>query len=261
MKRSNQGVSNVISTVILTSVMLIIVLTTSFLANNVVNAKVERAQFEQAKNVILSLNKIVGKVTFEPKSSGYVRASLWTVIPYKEEIGENLQIWVNQILMHEVPINVMKIRGGNKVSVSTYEDLIGSDTLLLTDVSHPLGRVSSYQSDGAWIALDYSRVRCIYSGTSELYNGTDYEIYNLVEITVIKMTFGIFEVQEKASFTAQNIGVETYQNSFYNNFTIQVKNSDNEETIYLSDLGGDPLHPTLINFVVVNVELSILGGG
>ena len=263
MKKRNLGFSHVITTVILTSVMLVIVLTTSFFANSLLNTQIERSQFDQAKNVILTLDEIVKKVTFKPQSSGYVRSSFWTTIPYLEETGETLQILVDQTPVLDIPVNIVKIQGGSRVSVAVPENLTGSESVLLTSVSDSLGRAHVYQSNGAWIALDYSRIRCINSGTSEFFNGTDYEICNFVEITLIKITFGILEFQEKASITATNIGVEANQTKFYNNFTISVEKSDIEEpeTICLSDLGGNPDYPTLINFVVVGVETSILGGG
>ena len=262
MKRSDLGISNVITTVILTSVMLVIVLTSSFLTNNLMNSQIEEAQFDQSKNVLLALDEIIKKVTFKPQSSGYVRSSFWTTIPYFEETGETLQVWVNETQILEIPVNVLKIQGGSKVSIAAPEDLIGSESILLTSISDSLGRAYVYQSNRAWIALDYSRLRCINSGTSNFFNGTDYELCNYIEITLIKITFGILEVQDKASITAKNIGVEANQNKFYNNFTISVKKSGTEpDTIYLSDLGGNPTYPTLINFVVVNVEISILGGG
>jgi len=261
LKNGNLGISNVITTVILTSIMIIIILSASFLANNILNAQIERTQFDQSKNVLFTLDKIVKKVTFKPQSSGYVRSSFWTTVPFFVETGEVLQVWVDQTLTNEIPINIVKIQGGRTVGVAVPENIIGSESILLTNVSDSLGRIQVYQSNQAWVALDYSRVRCIYSGTSELYNGTDYEIYNLVEINIIKITFGFFEVQDKASIVAQNISVEASQSEFFNNFTIRVKNSDKEETICLSDLGGDPNYPTLINFAIICVEASIRGGG
>lgn len=260
MARSKLGVSNVITTVILTSVMFIIVLSTSFFANNLLTANIERAQFEQVKNVVLAFDKIVDQVTFKPQSSGYVRSSFSTTIPYFVEGGESLQVWVDQTLAHEVPINKIEVLGGSQVSVAASEDLIGDASLLLTKVSDSLGRVCVYQSEGAWIALDFSRARCIYSGISELFNGTDYETYNMIEVTIIDLTFGVLVVQTEACLTAQNIGVECSQNIFSNDFEIRVKNGETEESISLSDLGGDPAYKTIMNFVVVSVETSVLGG-
>jgi hypothetical protein len=263
-KRSNNGISNVLTTVILTSVMLLIVLSTSLVANNILNAQVERAQFDQTKNIILALDKIVKEATFKPQSSGYVRSSFWTTTPYLIETGESLQILFNQTLVYEVPLNLVKIQGGRSVSCPASEDLIGNASILLTQISESLGWVNVYQSNGAWVALDYGRVRCIYSGITELFNGTDYEVLNIVEIYCIKILFGPIEIQDNGYITAQNMGVKVNQSRFDNDFTIQVKNTYAEgsnSSISLSDLGGNPSYHTLINFVVVDIELSILGGG
>jgi len=258
--RGSLAVSTVMSTVILTSVLLVVVITASFLANNVVNSQIDNAQFDQAKNVMLALDSVVKKVMFKPHSSGYVRTSFWTTIPQLEETGENLTVLVNGNLEQEVQVNTVKIQGGKGVTSPITEDLVGGGSILLTTVSDSLSRVHVYYSGAPWVSLDYARVRCVYSGTVEFFNGTGYETYNLVEVTALKVAFGASQVQEKASFIVQNTGTEAKQRQFSGNFTIRVQNHEMEETVYLTDLGGDPSHPTMINFLAVGIEVSILGG-
>lgn len=260
MARSNLAVSTVLSTVILTSVLLVVVITASFSANNVVNSQIENAQFDQAKNVMLALDNVVKKVMFKPHSSGYVRTSFWTTIPFLEETGENLTVLADGNPEQEIPINIVKIQGGRGVTSPNTEDLVGGGSLLLTAISDSLGRVHVFYSGAPWVSLDYCRVRCVYSGTVEFFNGTGYDTYNLIEVTILKVSFGASQVQDKASFIVQNTGTEAEQRQFSGNFSIGVQNQELEETVYLTDLGGDPSHPTLINFLVVRIEISILGG-
>jgi len=258
--KSNLGVSTVLSTVILTSVLCVIVFTASYVANDAINGQIENAQFDQAKNVMLALDKLIKRVIYKPESSGYVKTSFWTVTPYFTETGEELEVWIDgEKIPINIPVNVVKIRGGPRTSVATDQELIGNEKLLLTNISDSLGRVRIYQSAGAWITLDYSRVRCIYTGTFK--NLKEDKTYNYVEITVINVTFGTFGVQEKASFTVKNIGLAPIQRTKASDFTIGAQKSGAEpEACTLAQLGGNPSNPTLINLVVVNVKISLEGG-
>ena len=180
--KNDLGTSIVLSTIILTSVLCVIVFTASSVANDAINAQIENAQFDQAKNVMLALDKLIKRVIYKPESSGQVKTSFWTTKPYFIKTGENLNVtvWNNgqKELEVAVPVNLVKIKGGPRTSVTLDKYLIGNEDLLLTNVSASIGRVRIYQSAGAWIALDYSRVRCINAGIMQYYNGTGYLGYS-----------------------------------------------------------------------------------
>lgn len=253
-----------LTSAILTSVLCIIVFVASNVANDAINSQIENAQFDQAKNVMLALDKLIKRIMYKPESSGYVKTSFWTVTPYFVETEENLAVTVNgQNLLpnDQISLNTIKFKGGLRVSVAADKELIGDETLLLTDIVSSLGRVQVYQSLGAWITLDYSRIRCIYSGTTQYFTGTSYQTYNLIEITVINLVFKHFEPQEKASIIAKNTGLESKQIEMPegSNFTILVQKGSDSESCTLIDLGGDISYKTLINVAVVKIEVSILG--
>mgnify|MGYP001080626070 CR=1 FL=1 len=262
LRKANLGVSTVLSTAILTSVLCIIVFTASYVANDAINGQIENAQFDQAKNVMLALDKLIKRLVYKPESSGYVKTSFWTVTPYFTETGEKLEVWIDGNRTLEVPVNVVKIKGGPRTSVATPQNLIGNDTLLLTKISGSLGWVHTYQSAGAWIELNYSRIRCINAGTMQYFNGTGYEPYNFIEITIVKIIFKDFEVQEQASFTVRNAGLVPIQKEMEaGDFTIRVQKSGGaSDECTLSDLEGITNYKTLINLVVVNIEISLEGG-
>lgn len=249
----------------ISSVILVIVGIASFAANNTVNAHIEEAQFEQAKNVMLAVDKIIKRVMFKPHSSGYIQSSFWKMVPQFTETGENLTLTIDlgsQNWTYKIPINIVRIKGGSYIGITTPKNLLGNNCTLLTNPEGSLGRISIYQSDGAWISLDYARVRCIYTGTSEYFNGSVYENFNVIEITMINMTFGIFEPGNQAFITIQNLGINSENRlEVSGNFEIKVSSLDGEETKSLVELGGDPDIPTLINLVFVKVEVSILKGG
>jgi len=265
--RRNLAVSTVLSTIILSSVLLVIVGIASFAANNAVNAQIENAQFDQAKNVLLSLTQVVKKVMFTPQSSGYVRSSFWNTIPQFVETGENLTVTIvddDKNWAYHVPANIIKIKGGRYVGVLTPANLLGNDSLLLTDASSSLGRVKAFQSDGAWTSLDYLRVRCVYIGTSNYFNGISYERFNVVEITIVNFTFGVFEPGNQVFITVQNLGITALPSiQVSDNFTLHVSLTSGgvSANCTLTKLGGETGKPVLINLIFVNIEISMLKGG
>ncbi|KYH40845.1 MAG: hypothetical protein AYL32_009200 [Candidatus Bathyarchaeota archaeon B26-2] len=265
MKRENLAISTPLSTIILASVLLVIVGVASFAANNAINAQLEETQFEQAKNVLLAVDKIVKKVLFARQSSGYVKSSFWKTTPQFTRTGGNLTLIIDAGSVnwtYQIPVNVIKVKGGSHVGVTTPQDILGNGSLLLTDLSSSLGRVSVYQSDGAWVSLDYSRVRCVYTGIWEYFNGSDYESFNVVEITVVNFTFGTIETGTQVFIIVQNLGINSESIlDISGNFEIRVIGPDGEEKRSLEELGGDPSKRTIINLVFVNVEVSVARSG
>ncbi len=267
MKRRNMAISTALSTVILSSVLLVIVGVSSYAASNAVNFQIENSQFDQAKNILLALSQVIKKVMFISHSSGYVRCSFLNTIPQFVKASGYMTLTINSEggnWTYTIPVNVIRIKGGRFVGVLTPRNLLGDNSLLLTNVSSPLGRVYTFQSDGAWVALDYMRARCVYMGTSDYFNGTGYERFNVVEITLVNLTFGIFEPETQAYITSQNLGIEADPPiQVSGNFTIKVNltSTGEEVSCSLTDLGGNPEYPTLVNLVFINIEVSILKGG
>ena len=264
MKRGNLAVSTALSTIILASVLLVIVGIASIVANNAINFQIEGAQFEQAKNIMLATDKIVKKMIFAPRSSGYVRSSFLSMTPQFTETGENLTLTIDadgENWTYQIPVNIVKIKGGAYVGVSSSQNLLGNASILLTDLAGSLGRIWVYQSDGAWISLDYSRTRCIYTGTSDLFNGSCYEPLNVIEVTLINLTFGVIEPDAQAFIIVQNLGTDSGSPlEVSGNFKIKVSSPDGEETKSLEELGGDSSKPTLIHLAFIKIEISIVKG-
>ena len=269
MKKRNAALSTVLSTVILSSVLLTITCIASYAANNAVNVQIENVQFDQAKNVLLSLDQVVKKGMLTQQSYGYVRASFMDTIPQFAETGETLTMTIvdQQNHSYQVPVNIVKIKGGSYVGVLTPEVLLGDNSLILKNASSSIGRVKVFQEQGAWTSLDYERVRCIYAGTSNYYNGTgwDEKGSNVFEIMLMNVTFGVLEFGTQAYITVRNIGVNSaapIQAS--KNASIRVNSGGEVSSCSLGDLvrdcGGDPEKSILIHVVIVNIEISMLGG-
>ena len=257
--RKKKGLSTVASTIILSSVMLFIVLGTSALVTQIFNVEAENAEFSQAKYVMQSLVDAINNLIYKPYSSNYIRTGFRTTMPQLVSTGENLEIWIDDALVSEIPVRIVMIQGGLKVNAME-ENIIGSSNILLTNLSYPLGRVYVQRNDRAEIILDFSRARVSYLGTYEFYDGGDENTYNVVEIIAVNLSFGTIQAHEESTFSIRNLGLDFYQIEKSGNFTISIKLSDSEESVSLEDLGGDLLKPTLINLEIVNIQISLYGG-
>jgi len=257
--KNNLGISPVVSSIILTSVMLVIVTSASFLANNILIDQVENAEFDLAEDVMLALNNMVKEVMYKPFSSRYIKTGFQTTVPQLVRTGENISVWVQvtgqprEYLIQNSSINIIKIQGGTMVD-DLERDIVGTSSVLLNDFTS-LGHVYIQRSDRAEIILDFARVRCVYTGTLKAAT----QCYNVIEITFVNMTIGLEHVHNKAVFIVRNLGLEKTQYLYEGNLTIGADDTyGNSESILYTNL---PYNSTLINLVVVNVEISLVGGG
>jgi len=264
MKREVLGISTVVATMILTSVLLVIVMSASFLANNALTGQVENAEFDQAKDVMLALNNMVRDVMYKPSSSRYVKTGFRTTVPQLESTGENVSVWVQvsgeprEYLIQNNPINIVKIQGGTMVDESN-SDVVGTSSVLLTDSLASLGHVYVERSGRAELVLDFARARVIYTGNLTTFD----EVYNVVEVAFVNMTLGTEQAHTRAVFIIRNLGISVSQFSYTGELTIGVEGAnDNNASITLTELMSPytPNNSTLVNLVVINVEVSLVGG-
>jgi hypothetical protein len=263
--RNRLGLSEVISSVILTSVMLVIIITSSHYANDTINYNVESVQFDQAINAILSLDRMAKKIMFNPKSTASVKTSFQTTTAYFVQEG-NLAILVDEDEIASIPVNTLKVEGGSSVGGSFSYSYVGNDTLLLAGIGGSISHVKKYWDLGAWASIDFQRIRCIYCGEMDFYNGTNPEPTkrNVVEITVIRLSSGEISPLERSRIIIENTGIQTQQiEQPVGDFTIRVQFPGMEEPdpLYLTELGGNATLSTLINLTVIDLKITILGGG
>jgi hypothetical protein len=189
-----------------------------------------------------------------------VRTSFSTTDPYIVESG-NLKVFVNDVEQVSFVASSFKILGGSNVGVPVIKDYVGNDSLMLIGFGGAISRVQTYQSNGAWVSLDYDRIRVVYSGMAQFYNGTGFELYNVVEITVVNLISGELTELERSRVIIENTGIETNQLERTGNPTIKIQLSGRDDSVSLSGLRGNINYPTLINLAVVCLKISVMGGG
>jgi hypothetical protein len=155
-----RAVSPVISTVIITATLLIILVVATALASSMLEIQLQNLEFEQAKTTMMALDKVIAEVSLRPGAASSVQFNQRSggVGVYR---GGNMTIRVyndqNKVLELSDATYVVKYRGGSMVSAAP-TDLRGSDELVV-DATKSLGYVRVEVENGAWIVLDYNRMR------------------------------------------------------------------------------------------------------
>lgn len=165
MRVTRIGVSPVISTVMLTATLLVILTVASYFAINILEIQVQSSEFEQAKTAMMVLDKTIADVA--------LRQGAVSSVPFNQRSGGigiyeggtiNITILASNQNIRLPPTNsyVIKYRGGSMVTAAEV-NLTRPCGLIVTDVSKPLGYVRVEVENGAWIVLDYNRVRATLS--------------------------------------------------------------------------------------------------
>ncbi|MEM1998033.1 MAG: hypothetical protein QW241_07510 [Candidatus Bathyarchaeia archaeon] len=168
-----RAVSPVISTVIITATLLIILVVASSLAISMLEIQMQNSEFEQAKTAMLLLDRTIMDVSLRPGAASSVQFNQRSggIGLYE---GEALSIEIrsgsNSIWSKTINSYVVKYRGGSMVSAAK-ADLTDPGGLIV-DMSRPLGHVRIESGNGAWIILEYNRVRITVNrelGTMDIY--------------------------------------------------------------------------------------------
>jgi len=255
--KTGRGLSPTISTVILTSMILVIVMSTSFIAHNVLTNQVEDAEFDVAKDVMLALNNMVKEVLFKPHSSRYVKTGFRTTMPSLLNTDEQISVWTQvdaepiEYLIHNCPISLVRIQAGTSIT-DLSQDVVGTSAVLVTDFTS-LGHLYVQRSERVDLLLDFSRIRCIHTGSLNLT-----QEYNVLEVIFVNMTAGSIQLNDMAVFVVRNLGATMSQHFYQGTLTLGVNDTRGyDDAILYSDL---PHNSTLINLMVINIEISVIGG-
>jgi archaellum component FlaF (FlaF/FlaG flagellin family) len=268
MKRRTSGFSPILSTVILASSLLVIMTVASYAANNQVNFQVQTAHFNQAKNIMISLTQVVNKIMYTSHSSGYVTADFQNTLPRFAKNSDMLDLTITdgvKTRIYHISTEAVEIQGGNHVVVSTPKDLVGDDSILMTNASGSLARVRTYEADSGRVSMDYARIRCVFIGETEYFVEGEYQRFNVIQITLVNLTFGEYSPSGMTKISAQSLGIESPPSMEISNpsalrITASLSGYDTASCT-LADLGGNPANKVLVNLVIVPVEVSMHSAG
>ena len=182
-----------------------------------------------------------------------------TTYPIVENTGKSLNLYAGGILLKQVDATVVKIRGGRDVTGS-FRTISGGSAPLVFGVSTPLGWLYSNRSDAEDTILDYSRARCVYKGIVQVYNGTSYQNFNQIELTIVKLNRGSVSFGNTGAFVVSNNDFDTTQYRLSGDFSISAEFGGLTQNTSLSQLGGNANYGTLLNLFVISVTISVVKG-
>lgn len=264
--KSPSGASIVFSTVIVSSVILMIAIVTASVANNVLELQMQAAEFENAKMGMRLLEELITDVGLRHGSGGSVRFNARAggfnvnvverkfTVQWKSSSDNSYQ----NIPELDFPSLVnLSFRGGSLMS--TYDsNLAGSPDLFIEDPSSSLGYLRTEQKNGAWIRLDFNRIRIIRSGTVSM-NGQRYFYVGITFIRLIPGSYG-GSYPPTLNVKVQNLGIEVAsKNTYSNSIKIRILIGGQESSEYEIASGEDI--PIVLTVTVAKVSVSLTGGG
>lgn len=260
MNLKKYGISVVISTLILAATILTITISALFFSSTILEQQLDRSEFEQALNTLVTLVDTVEHVSVNPGASGYMRMNLRTCRPILENDAGEIKVLVEGKKVLNGRTGSMKVAGGRLVGVGSTKVLIGSDALMVNSTTDPLGYVYFTQQEGAWASLDYIRVRATYMGTFTYYEGGRAFNRSIVRISFINITFG--EIRnisgEVLNLVVRNTGM-TVETHLFDSGTVTVTVSLGERSESESFGTKDPsVKGTVVYVVRMDIEIASL---
>ena len=284
MKLNKKG-QTVVEVVILISFSLIVVIATTYFAFNVLEYQSELSEYESAKSALEKLTLLIENVANSKGSSGYVPIYIRAGSLYLVSDSEQIRITVNnQLLYDSTGASLIKFMGGRLVGTAdfrlirpTSQDLGSSVSLndvykkyLIINSSKglPLGWVYEMQKNGAYVIVDFGRIMVTYSGVFN-YSCIDTngnvkvnQLYNVVEVTYIKLTRGNTYGSGsslKVVAKCKDISFSSKQFNETNSLTFTVNRGSNLQSYFLSlppKINDKPILGTIVNFSLIEVEIS-----
>jgi len=264
---NRQGISNVITTFMLTAVLLVILITATFVSNDILNAQMVESEFENAKNLIRTLDNEIEDLLFKPGSSSVIQASFTNILPGYFQSGQNLTLLVEDqsqtYINQSIELNKFTFTGRRIFGGEYNYSLKGGQYLLSPINNGSLGRIYFSKPDKLQVALDYNRV--LYSLTGKIFfinNQTgNYTLHNTMELVCVELDFGEFSSADNLVLVIQNErGELPISKDVQGDFSISVITPNENSSITLSEMGGDPNLPTVVTLYQVKIMISALGG-
>ena len=269
--RQTKALSVSLSSVILASILLIVALVSSLLANNMIEMQSQTVEFDQGRDAYLLLATNIEDVALKPLSAAYVMINSRAGGPSFDRNVGNISVDISgweplqeAIGSAQAQLNFLRYRGGYLVSVDAFEYFRGDGSLIVGGVSAPLVTVSANQSQGAWITLQSGRVRVVNHGSFRLLMGGQYTRCNVIEVTFIRLvtppqnrTVSGGSLAGRVYIRAECTNITTVAYQFSGN-SVGVTVTINPYGLTKSVTVSGDASTTVVNFVVAEVEITYL---
>lgn len=258
--KPRKGLSTVISTMILSSVLLTIMIVTTGFANDVLRTELVSSEFTSSKNLMKSINSELNVLMYKPGGSTVIKNSFaYSSLGYTKT-GKEMNVTFSGKTPFKVELNYFNIESMPGVGGSFNYTLQGSDSLLLPNYMGDLGRIYISKPYNWRVSLDYNRAIYTNTGNCSLYNGVEVVPYNTFDVYVAQMNFDSFEYTGSSLLVLKNNKIDTTTFSLNGNWKLKVSTDYGSIEKSLEDLGGYSSLPTLIKFHKVYLVINSMGG-
>ena len=259
---SKKAVSNVISTIILSGILLTILVVASFVSLNILSAQMTSTEFEQAQSNMLLLDSTIQDVSLRPGAGGYVQfnereggigmATTTDSLSITATDGHTTQsLGPFNNLIHLV------YSGGTSASAAVdpatgYTSLRGNPANAYVTLTQGIGSLGLAQDNGAKIKLDYDRVRIVSTGLIDS-QGT-----NLVQVTFIHLVKGVIDASSgTVNVLVQNVQANpttwTFENAVVN---VTVQHAAGSQTWTVNPPAGTLRTIVVVSEIQVGVSIK-----
>ncbi len=259
--RKRQAVSPVISTLIISTSVLIVTGASGYLALNMLELQSQHTEFDQGRFNMQTLEELIEDTGVKPSSGSFIRfnertGGLGYIIDNSRPIVLRVDdgTTTTNVPLTSAPMNVT-YRAGRLVG--TYNSVVkGKDDLIISGLAAPLGVVKQQQANGAWLTLDFNRVRVV--------NGTMVNVgsdrYQLITITFFNVTAVRGEFTGSGNLEVKIQNVRTYSPVppvvATNDVTLTVSYGSIQESLFISKETGST--GIIVMVSVSNLEMSTL---
>lgn len=257
-----RAISEVISTVILSSVLLIIMIAASFLASDVLSVQMSASEFQASQGLVNAIEREINKMMFKQSSASTIKVSFSATAPGFTKTGQNMNISFSGSppMNYSVPVNILFIDGRQEIGGNFGYNILGDSSLLVSPYNGSFARISVTKPSQWRVSLDYERALYTNTGITSLFNGTDYNPTNTLEISAIVLDFGGFHPSSNSLILVQNTRILTDTFVRQGNFQITVSTPSSSQGIYLNTIQQNPADSTLVRFHRIYIQISVQEG-
>ncbi len=262
-----RGVSQVVSTVILTGILLTLIGVAIFYSSSLIDANRQQMEYESSKQMLIYTATALEQVAFGTGGSRYVRFSLSStgIEFYNNSFGE-LDVYVNgSLYLRDRETASIVVVGGPLVTTVfrlLRPEVVINQTAELNKIivgpGEPMVVVYENFSRRAIAVLKPTRVRVNYLGVFQLLENGTLKRYNYFAISYINVTIGPVGGAGSVPVILRNIGITTREYKI-NGTSISVTATLHGHT-ETQNFAGDPTADGSIVLVrVANVEITTRG--
>lgn len=259
-----EAMSEVLSTLVLTAMILLITIVAAFIANAALETQAQKSELEEAKSAFRLLADTMEEISSNPYASGYVRINCrFGRIEYRN-CTFTLKVSVDSTELTSNTTSCLTFIGGDRVGFIPSEVIYGVSSVLINNSITPLISVyTGYANGRPFVSLNATRVRIVDRGTVYIKAEANNPYYHVFDIVLIRLI--ITRVQVSGSFTiiAHNMGIWTSTTKYTDRTTFTLTVSviydgiTKEESMYV-DLSSENIAGVLFNIITIEIDIEII---